>query len=75
MLPLLANTMRANTKEKIKLRSFPSYYISFTKKKTAVGFCYYIYCLFFKNFWMIVSLKKNFNFFNMLLIESAYHRL
>lgn len=36
MLPLLANTMRTNTKEQIKLHSFPSYYISFAKNKNAV---------------------------------------
>lgn len=36
MLPLLANTMWTNTKEQIKLQSFPSYYVSFAKNKNAV---------------------------------------
>lgn len=43
MLPLLANTMRTNTKEKIELHSFPSYYIAFGKNRTAVGFCWFFF--------------------------------
>lgn len=45
MLPLLANTVRTNTKEKIKLHSFLSYYISFAKNKTAVGFFWLLHIL------------------------------
>jgi len=36
MLPLLANTIRTNTKEQIKLHSFPSYYTTFVKNRNAV---------------------------------------